>query len=93
MVTGPDKTTPHGWIILFDSIHHVLAAERVFKDRGVWCDLVPTPRDLSSDCGMAIEFRSGDVAAVRSLLADPAMKPRSFYRPSPSGYQEVTIPE
>jgi hypothetical protein len=44
------------WFLVFDSIHHVLAAERMFRDRGLWYDLVPTPRDIRSDCGMVVEL-------------------------------------
>jgi hypothetical protein len=73
-------------VILFDSIHHVLAAERVFKEQGVWCDVVPTPRDLSSDCGMAVETREADLAAVRQVLASPRVRPRGIYRPGDAGH-------
>ncbi len=66
-------------IVLFDSIHYVLVAERVFKEREVWCDLVPTPRDLSSDCGMAVEFRACDLDAVREVLADRRVKAQAVY--------------
>ena len=79
------------WIVLFDSIHHVLAAERVFQEYGVWCDLVPVPRDLSSDCGMAITFRRPDLAAVGTVLADPRVGSHHVYRPCPGGGHEEVI--
>ena len=77
------------WVVLFDSIHYVLTAERVLLRRGVWHDLVPTPRRLSSDCGMAVEFRPVDLEAVRQALAEPGVKWRGVYRPAPEGYEEV----
>ena len=79
------------WIALFDSIHYVLAAERVFKERGVWYDLVPVPRDLSADCGMALEFRATDLDEAREALADPRVKPRAVYRPAAGRYEEAMI--
>lgn len=78
------------WIILFRSIHHVIAAEEVFKLNGVWCDLTPVPRTLSADCGMAIEFRERDLEDVRAMLRDPRVQLRSVQQPSPEGYREVT---
>ncbi len=39
-------------VMLFASIHDVMAAEHVLKSRDLWCDMIPTPRQLSSDCGM-----------------------------------------
>ena len=89
-MSPPDEGDRPHWILLFDSIHFVLAAERVFQQRGVWCDLVPVPRDLSSDCGMVIAFRREDLAAVGDLLADPRIRLRNVYRPSPAGYEEAT---
>ena len=79
------------WILLFDSIHYVLAAERVFKERGVFCELVPVPRDLSSECGMAIEFRPSDRAAVREALAEARVKPRAVRRPVAGGHEEAIV--
>lgn len=78
------------WIVLFDSIHHVIAAEDAFKENGLWCDLTPVPRNLSSNCGMAVEFRRCDVEAVRSVLTDPDVRPCRIHRPDRVGYTDVT---
>ena len=91
---GPVNVSASGssepWVILFRSIHHVLAAEQVFQQRGIWCDLVPVPRDLNSDCGMAIHFRPRHLPAVRSLLSELHVKPHSIHRPVPTGHADVT---
>ena len=78
-------------IILFDSIHYVLAAERVLKERKVWCDLVPTPRELSSDCGMAVEFRACDLDAVRAVLADRRVNAQAVYMSVEGGRKVIEI--
>lgn len=70
---------PERRLVTFDSIHHVLAAERALKEAGVWCDLIPTPRRLSSDCGMALEYREPDDAAVRALLDPPRFRVRGWH--------------
>lgn len=79
------------WIVLFDSIHYVLAAERVFKERGVFCDLVPVPRDLSAECGMAVEFRPSDLALVREALADSRVRHGAVYRPVAGGHEKTEV--
>ncbi len=79
------------WVAVFDSIHYVLAAEKEFKERAVWCDLVPTPRKISSDCGMALEFRASDLDTVREILADPPLRANGVYRPTADGYQAVSL--
>ena len=55
-------------LLVCESIHDVLAAEKALKQRDVWCDLVPTPRELSSDCGMSLACRRVDLAVLRSLV-------------------------
>ena len=54
-------------ILLFPSIHDVIATETRLKEAGVWCDMVPVPRELSSECGMAVELREADLTRVEGL--------------------------
>ena len=85
------EARPPKRIVLFDSIHYVLAAEAVFKERDVWCDLVPVPKELSSDCGMAVEFREEDGERACKVLKDRRVKWRKMYRPVESGFEEVKL--
>lgn len=87
MSAGEAEERP--WVLLFDSIHYVLAAERAFRARGVWCDVVPVPRELSSDCGMAVEFRHSDLEAVRGMRADGSVRPKAAYRRTTGGHEIV----
>jgi len=45
-------------ILLFQSVHQVMKAEKVLKERGMAVDLIPVPREISSDCGVAIQVPS-----------------------------------
>jgi len=76
-------------VILFDSIHHVVAAEKVLKERGVWIDLVPVPRVLSADCGMAIAFHPADLDLVLSHLCEAPLRWGEIHRPEGDGYGKV----
>jgi hypothetical protein len=76
-------------VVVFDSIHHVLAAERAFAEHGIWCDLVPAPRALSSDCGMVLEYRPADQSAAAAILADPKLRVRGVYKAGPDGYDRT----
>jgi len=42
------------FVLVFESIHDAMAAEKAVLAEGIRAELVPTPRDLSSDCGMAL---------------------------------------
>jgi hypothetical protein len=50
--------------LLFHTIHDVLKAEKALKRMGVALELIPVPRNLSSDCGSCIRLNvSTDIAA------------------------------
>jgi len=74
-------------ILLFPSIHHVLAAERVLQEARIWYDLVPAPRELSSNCGVAIEVRQADLPRV----GESAGRLGAFraFRRAVEGYEEM----
>jgi hypothetical protein len=86
-MSGP-VAAPH-WILQFDSIHHVLAAERVFTERNLQYDLVPTPREVHSDCGMVIQFRPHDWEEVKELAAGLFHPPGGVFRMTARGYEPV----
>jgi hypothetical protein len=43
-------------VFLFESVHRVMRAEKILKEKGIEVDLIPVPRDISSDCGIAVEL-------------------------------------
>jgi hypothetical protein len=45
-------------VVLFQSVHHALRAEKLLKEAGIPCKLIPIPRNLSSDCGVCLRFDS-----------------------------------
>ncbi len=45
-----------------------MRAEKVLKKGGIAVKLIPTPREFSSDCGMAVRFAAEDIDRVRVLL-------------------------
>jgi hypothetical protein len=85
----PERELDERWILLFDSIHHVLAAERALLDQSVWCDLIPTPRELSSDCGMALELRAADWPVAEAVAQSLTSPPAAVYRRTASGCQPL----
>ncbi len=41
-------------VLTFPSSHYALKAEKICKDVGVKVMLIPLPREISSDCGVAL---------------------------------------
>lgn len=58
-------------ILTFDSTHHVLKAEKLLKGSGIIHEIIPTPKDISSDCGMSIRIEAAviDIVVVSKLLS------------------------
>jgi hypothetical protein len=63
-------------VISFQSIHQVLKAEKLFLQAGVIFDIIPTPKQMSSDCGMSIRIDSkvADMKVAESILIDNCFK-------------------
>ncbi len=61
-------------VILFPSIHYVIQAEKLIKEKGLFFDLIPVPRYLSSDCGVCILFEWEKRDIILNVLDDAGLK-------------------
>ena len=61
-------TTTEYAVVLFHSTQGAIKAERVLVRAGFAVKLIPTPRQLSSDCGTALRCAWADVDAVIAAL-------------------------
>lgn len=55
-------------LLLFETVHHVLEAERRLKAAGIGMEIVPTPKEHSSECGMSIRMADDALAAAAAVL-------------------------
>lgn len=75
------------FLLLFNTIHDVLRAEKALKEHAVRHELVPVPKDLSSDCGMSIAL-DGDIETVIGYLG--SITTSGIYSFDGHGYAPVT---
>jgi hypothetical protein len=68
-----------GIILIFNSIHRVLRAEKALLAAGIGLRLVPTPRPLVSDCGMAIVVAPSEASRGVTLLKEQAIQVVQIY--------------
>jgi hypothetical protein len=54
---------------LFYTSSATLRAENIFVQAGLTVELIPTPRELPSDCGIALRFEITLRQQVENLLA------------------------
>ena len=43
-------------ILIFESTHKVLKTEQILLENKINFDIIPTPKEISSDCGMSIKI-------------------------------------
>jgi hypothetical protein len=67
-------------VVLVHTTSAALRAEKVAQRAGLTVKLIPTPREFSSDCGMALRFLWVDVERIRTAL-DPAKVEIADLRP------------
>jgi hypothetical protein len=65
---------------IVETIHYVIKGEKILKNAGLPIDIIPVPRKISSDCGMALEFSCRDKERVEQLLADQEVNVVGIYR-------------
>ncbi len=76
-------------VAIFHSIHRVMQAERVLKEEGADILLIPAPRQLSADCGLAVRFDPEQQQRVETILQREGLEPGELYRFERGGYHRL----
>ncbi len=73
------RAVPPEVILIFRGTHQVMSAEKILKGGGVPMRLIPVPRRLTSDCGLAIRIFPPDKVRARKVLSRAGLLPRSVH--------------
>lgn len=57
-----------------------MKAEKVLKTQGVNITLIPTPREISSDCGMAIQIDCAEVNRAKNVINEQGLTIEGVYQ-------------
>lgn len=76
-------------IAIFHSIHRVMKAEKVLKAAKADILLIPVPRQLSSDCGLAIRFAEPERAKVEEVLGRDSLMPSELFRKTGDVFEKL----
>ena len=57
-------------LMLFPTTHDVIKAERVCLKLGITVQVVPVPRSVSSECGMALEVTARNRNKVSAAITE-----------------------
>ena len=74
------------YVAIFHSIHRVLKAEKILKHKNVDFLLIPVPRQLTSDCGLALRFSPEVKETLLEILVEADLPPVEMYQRRDGGY-------
>ena len=77
------------YIAIFNSIHRVMEAERLLKNLHLPILLIPAPRALVADCGLAIRYGEDAKTAVEAALDAAGLMPKLLYRKVGEDFQKI----
>lgn len=63
------------YLAVFNSAHRVMKAESILKSRGLSILLIPAPRQLMTDCGLALRFGPEIRDEVMRILSEEQLLP------------------
>jgi len=79
------------YVAIFHSIHRVLRAEQLLKRDGVAFLLIPVPRQLTSDCGLALRIAPAHLDTVFAVLAGADLLPAELHQLRAGEYVAVDL--
>lgn len=72
-------------VVVFESTHQAMKAETALKEARIAFDIIPTPRDISADCGIAVRAAGPASLEVASVLSRAGLRFRVFKREDRDG--------
>lgn len=77
------------YVAVFHSVHRVMKAEKCLKTAGLEVLLIPAPRQLTADCGLALRYAPAVRETVADLLAREGLEPADIYQWVEGAYQRI----
>jgi hypothetical protein len=76
-------------VAIFHSVHRAMKAEKFLKARCLNVLLIPAPRQLSAECGMAIRYSFELHSEVKQVLAELSLPLTEFWLMQAGSYQPL----
>lgn len=67
-------------VVTFNSTHHAISGEKIFKDNNIVFKTIPTPREITLSCGLSILFSLEDLLKVKELCNSNVLSVKGVYR-------------
>lgn len=67
-------------VTTFKSTHYTIQAESIFKENGIVFKTIPTPREITVSCGLAIIFSLDDFEKVKEIAQGKSVNIDGVYK-------------
>lgn len=67
-------------VLTFESTHHAISGEKVFKEAGLRFKTIPTPREITSSCGLSIRFDLEDLEDAKKSIEKTNLAIKGIYK-------------
>lgn len=67
-------------LITFKSTHHALEAEEIFQEKEMKFKTIPTPREVSHSCGLALLFSIEELDRVKMAIEEGKVNIDNLYK-------------
>jgi len=67
-------------VVIFYSTSAALRAESLAEKHKLIVKLIPVPRNLSSDCGICLQFNSADKQKIEEILKENKIEYKNIYK-------------
>lgn len=73
------------YVVTFESTNHAIKGEKLLKELGVDFKTIPTPREITSSCGLSIRFDLRLLNTVKSIVEDDKLSIKGIYKINKEG--------
>lgn len=67
-------------VLTFESTHHAIEGEKLFKNLGLKFKTIPTPREITSSCGLSIKFDLKHINEVEEIVNEKSLAIKGIYK-------------
>ena len=80
------------YIVAFNSTHHAIRTDKVLNEKDLKVTTLPTPREISSSCGISVRFLESDMDTVINSLEENEILYHGIFKVSrlSGGKKEIT---
>ncbi len=68
------------YVITFDSTHAAMEAEKQLLNQGVTIHVIPTPRQITANCGLSLKIMGVTREELDKLMTELKIERKDLYR-------------